>query len=211
MPNQAIWRALPCPHFVAGSDCTASRAQLDGAGALTLYVTPKRGAFIGTFDYGSGWPPRGVRASWAPPFTMTVRLKMPTTPGIWAVVWAMNTDRTTAQGMWEVDLAEPRSSLPETGAAYHHWWGSTHRSGGASAWIGGPGQWHTYRVIARADKTIYTVDGRTLFEREPLAGRFGLLVHALAGTAGTWQTNYGPTMLNSTTAKVKLDYLEVAR
>jgi hypothetical protein len=211
MPNQAIWRALPCPGFVTGSDCTASRAQLDGAGALALYVTSKRGAFLGTFDYGTGWPPTGVRASWSVPFTITARLKMPTTAGIWTVIWAMNTDRTREQGLWEVDLAEPRSALPDRGAAYHHWWGATHRLTGGSASIGGPGAWHTYRLYARADKTIYTVDGRTLFEAEPLAGRFGLLVQSLAGTAGSWQTAYGPAMPTTATLTSKIDYIEVSR
>jgi len=210
-PNAAVWRALPCQYLVRGSDCTASRARLDGAGALELIVTPSRGAFIGTFDYGTGWPPTGVRASWAPPFTITARLKMPTTPGIWTVVYAMNTDRTRSRGIWELDIAEPRSSLPNTGAAYHHWWGTTHTTGGASAWIGGPGQWHTYRLIARQDKTIYTVDGKTLLTREPLAGRFGLLIHSLAGLPNTWHTNYGPTMASGTTVRSKIDYVEVSR
>src|SRR5688572_18250500 len=99
-PNQAIRLSLACPGRVVG------------AGQLRMETTPNLGASIGTFQYGTGWPPTGgIRASWSAPFKMTARLKMPTTPGVWTIIWLMSVDRKIEQGIWELDMAEPRSSL----------------------------------------------------------------------------------------------------
>jgi hypothetical protein len=212
-PNQAVWRSLNCPGFVIGATCADARARLDGAGHLSLDVTPNQGAFIGTFAYGSGWPPTGpIRASWAVPFTLTARLKMPTTRGIWTAIWLMSTNRSKAQGVWELDAAEPRSSLPTTGACFQHFWrtGVKKKTQKGTVAIGGAGAWHTYRVSVRSDRTLYTVDGKTCVRASGVAGRFGLLIDSLAGRAGTWQTNFGPAM-TSGTARSKVDYVEVSR
>ena len=210
-PNSAFWKPLACTGFIQGRDCTSDRARLDGAGSLYLEVTPYRGGFIGTFDYGTGWPPSGaVRASWSVPFTVTARMKMPTVQGVWSIVWLMNVDRTRAQGIWELDGAEPRSSLPTRGAAYHHFFSeSGHWQYGCSVEIGGVGAWHTYTLQVLYDRTVYKVDGMTCMTRNAVKGRFGLLLTSLAGPAGSWFTNYGPAL--SGTARTYIDYVEVSR
>jgi beta-glucanase (GH16 family) len=210
-PNQAIWRSLTCP-FVQGVTCKDYRARLDGAGSLAIDVTPSEGGFIGTFNYGTGWPPSGVRAAWYVPFTLKARLKMPTKAGVWSGVWMMNVDRSLGQGIWELDVAEPRSSTPSKGSCFQHYFATgVHRQWGNHVEIGGIGQWHTYILTVTADRAVYTVDGMTCMLRTDSVpkGKFGLLIDSLAGKAGTWQTNYGPALSGS--ARTLVDYVEISR
>ena len=210
-PRTAYWKHLSCAGIIQGRDCTPDRARLDGAGSLYLETTPYRGGFVGTFDYGTGWPPTGaVRASWSVPFTVTTRMRMPTVQGVWTIVWLMNVDRSRAQGIWELDAAEPRSSLPTRGASYHHYFSSSgHWQYGCHVEIGGVGGWHTYTMQVLYDRTVYMVDGKVCMTRNPVKGRFGLLLTSLAGPAGSWFTNYGPAL--SGTARSYIDYIEVTR
>jgi hypothetical protein len=123
-----------CDDFTARACPKDANAFLDGKGQLVLRVrrepggfkgSPFSGAFIGTFAYGTGWPPAAVPGSWPVPYRAEIRARMPDADGIWTAIWAMNVDRTTSENIWELDIAEQRMTLPRTASARCRIWPAT--------------------------------------------------------------------------------------
>jgi hypothetical protein len=216
-PNPAVWLdpdITQCGHLVVGTTCPPSQARLDGRGHLELVVTRKRGAFISNFQYGTGWPPCCVLQSWPSPLRISIRARLPAARGVWAGLWVMNVDRPVSQPIYELDVMEERSSNPLLAGCYQH---SYQKVNGQviNPPVGGgvPGvdvrRWHTYSVQMLPGTTVYRVDGVPCLKAPPVSGAFGMQLSALAGKAGTWQTNTGPAIPRHKKARVKIAWVKV--
>jgi hypothetical protein len=187
-----------CGTLIAGVTCPAANSSVDGRGHLVLRVTPGQGAFTGTFQYGTGFPPRVVRGIYDAPATFTVRMRMPAATGVWA------------GGLWvtQVECWDHRVR-DDDGNGVIDWQREDHLGHG-----GVPARhaaWHTYAVRVTARAVTYRVDGRRCFRRVPGAvGRFGLLAFALSTRAGSWESGYGPGF-SAASARVLIDRVTVTR
>jgi hypothetical protein len=197
-PSKWVTRGERCDAFTAVSCPKDDNVFVDGAGNLVLRVAREpegwlggrySGAFVGTFQYGWGWPPKDVRASWAPPYHVEMRALMPNSPALWPVAWDMNVDRTQAQGISELDWAEQRMTHPEQATCHSHHWvdgKDTDVRDGALEVSHMGRNWHTYSADVFADRVEYRVDGRLCGTGPGVSGRFGLLLSSIVGAPDTW-------------------------
>jgi hypothetical protein len=211
-----------CGTIIAGTTCPVANSSIDGRGHLVLRVTPGQGAFTGTFQYGTGFPPRVVRGIYDAPATFTVRMRMPAATGVWAGgLWVTQVDRYATQGIDELEPAEERSGVPDVAECWDHRVRDDDGNGridrqredhlGHGVAPARRAAWHTYAVRVTARAVTYRVDGRRCFRRAPGAvGRFGLLAFASPTRPGSWAAGYGPGF-SAVSARVLIDRVTVTR
>jgi hypothetical protein len=222
-PKKWVLRGDKCDGFTKRSCAKNANVFQDGAGNLVMRVKrepngwlgggPFSGAFLGTFQYGSGWPPKNIKSSWAPPYHIEMRALMPNSPGLWTAAWDMNIDRTVAQGRWEIDWAEQRMTLPTTAGCHQHYWVySTDKN----TWDGRLNvsnmafNWHVYSADVLRDRVEYRVDGKLCGTGPGVSGRFGLLLDHIVGKPGTWgAAGAQPAANDPGPWDMKIDYVKV--
>jgi hypothetical protein len=186
----------------------------DGAGNLVLRATRTatgayRGALAGTFLWSGSWPPTTQTLSWAPPFDVTVRAKMTSSPALWAGPWWMSVNQTTAKGIFELDHAEQRTFQQTTHNSYIHYNKDLKQlrnpSFGCKLTLSSPlSQYHLYRMNVTLTSISFYADGRlcgtasnlvTPLGTPPLAAhRFGLLLMNMVPSPQMWGSGgYTPT------------------
>lgn len=173
--------------FQNGGGDLVLRVQRESSNYLT--GGPYSGAFMSTFNYGSGWPPTGIKASFPVPFHIDVRALMPETPGAWPALWLKNTNYTAAQGMYELDVGEERLTYPTTGICHSHFWvnGTDQNPWGSQLTVSDMGQnWHDYSADVYSDHVTYYVDGAACGTSYGATGQFGINLDNILGTPGSW-------------------------
>lgn len=223
--NAAVWtvRDNDCAEGITIYSCArASNVYQDGAGHAVLRAQreptnflsggPYSGAFIGTFTY-SGWPPPGIKFDVAVPFRVQMSALMPNSPGLWPALWPSSTNRTTTQGIYELDVAEERMTRPAVAECHEHLFN------GGFAWDGSlalgtsmAAAYHTYGADVYADHVDYSVDGvRCGTGPAPgVAGRFGLLLDNVVAAPGSWGAEGGqPAASDPGPWPMLIDWIEV--
>jgi hypothetical protein len=161
-----------------------------GRGVDCLVGGPYSGAWIETYEYGSGWPPTRVLASWPTPFRYEYRALFPKTAGAWASAGSVqNTDRATWQNIYELDVAEERTTFPTEIGFHQHTWASGRDIAVADGWAVASDirfNWHTVSVAGYNDRTEYRVDGDLRATLYGVAGRFGAILHNGIAPPGSW-------------------------
>jgi hypothetical protein len=224
-PAKWLLRGEVCDDFTSHSCPRNANVFHDGAGNLVLRARrepagwlgggPYSGAFLGTFAYGSGWPPRKVTASWSVPYRIEMRALMPAGAGLWAAAWDMSVDRTQRQGPWELDWAEARLGDPTRAGCYQHRWVN---GVDVAPWAGGltvtdmTRNWHVYSADVSADRVEYRVDGVLCGVAPGVRGRFGLLLDLVVGAPGSWGSGGGqPSPDDPGPWDLKIDHVRVTR
>ncbi len=224
-PAKWVPRGDTCDGFVAQSCPRDANVFQDGNGSLVLRVQresdgrlgsgPYSGAFLGTFAYGSGWPARNVKASWAVPYHIEMRALMPASAGLWPIAWDVNVDRSQGEGVRELDWSEQRMSYPTTaGCHQHNWIGGvdTQIWDGERAVSDMAHNWHTYSADVWPDRVEYRVDGRKCgLGPSGVTGRFGLLLNNVVSKPGTWSSGgLQPAATDPGPWDMKVDYVRVS-
>ena len=224
-PDASKWmgRGDGCDDFSSKACPRDANAYLSGDGNLVLRARREpdgykgnrfSSAVLGTFAYGTGWPPAQVKAAWAVPYHIEVRALMPNSPGLWSVAWPMNVDRTTSDPIWELDMAEERMGMPTTAGCHQHKWV---RGADKQTWDGQltvpdmSRNWHVYSADVTADRVEYRVDG-ALCGTGPsgVTGRFGLLLSNVVAAPGSWASGGGqPAAGDGGPWDMKVDYVRV--
>lgn len=178
----------------------AENAFLDGNGNLVLRITREAwlgkqyaGAMIGTYKYGSGWPPATLLKSFPAPFRYEVRFLLPNAPGMWSGAgWLQNVDRTNTQAIHELDCGECRSAT-RYGTSQHLWIGSTDTLNETSSIAGPDGHaaFQTMAVEVRGTGNTYFLNGLQVTPHSGATGRFGVQLHNVLGGT-TLPTDSGP-------------------
>jgi hypothetical protein len=207
VPSARAWRSFDgdTSPYLAASPVRTDNAFLNGTGQLVLRVQREpdgytgpfskaaaySSSFIGTFDYGSGWPPTIVRRDWRVPLTIEMRAQMPDAPGLWAGLWPISTDRNnTTEGVYEIDAAEERTTLASEAGCHEHLFRGGHD---VRPWDGAVrpvtlSDWHVYRVDIHHSRVDYWVDGRRCGNGPApgVTGRFGILLDNKVAPPGSW-------------------------
>jgi hypothetical protein len=205
-PNPSSWTAFPndISGYLRTSPVRAENARQTGTGRLAMrvqrepdgyrgpFATPAAysSSFIGTFGYGTGWPPTGVKRSFPVPFRVEMRARYPDAPGLWGGLWPMSVDRDNrGQGVYELDVAEQRTTLPTEAGCHWHLF----RDGAVTSWDGARrnvtlSDWHVYGAIVRRGGVDYYVDGRRCGTGPApgVTGRFGILLDMKVAPPGSW-------------------------
>lgn len=204
----------------------------DGSGSLILRDKREAtalcginysGAFIGTFSYGSGWPPTGIKHDFAVPARFEARILEPASGGIFSSWWMMETNKTTAQGIDEVDIADNRQTFPTDNLCGTHHWVNGSDTNAWSYHMATTDQttnWHVYSANVYGDHIDFYVDGaRCGTGPAPGAGadaRMGLLLQTRVPTCITtpstcWASGYssGPAAGSPGPWDMKVDYVKV--
>jgi hypothetical protein len=168
---------------------------------------------MGTFQYGMGWPPPNVKASWTVPFRIEVRALMPDSPGLWPIVWPMNVDRSRSQQIHELDVVEQRMTQPTVSGCHQHTWlnGVDIAAWDGHRTVSHTGRnWHTYSADVRADRVEYRVDGELCGVAPGVSGRFGVLVNNWVAKPGSWgSAGAQPAATDPGPWDLKLDHVRV--
>lgn len=186
--------------------CDVHAPRLDGHGHLLLPSKPTIGSVVGTFRYdGHGWPaPRNaIGASWRVPFTVSVRMKVPTDAGWAATAWLHQVD--ASRNVAELDFAEPRTAIPWQTEGFYHLWNATPARPappGAKVWdpthwmVPGTyrfpagrrlGDWHTYAARVGTSRTTFMVDGHAVTTAVTrTTGWHSLVLQNIPGKTGSW-------------------------
>lgn len=203
----------------------------DGAGNLTMQVRREpqgvpapngtqasySGAFIGTFGYGTGWPPTDIKFTASVPYHVEMRALLPASPGLWAGLWPMSTDRTRADGIYELDVAEERLTLPTQAGCHQHLWTNgtdTPQFNGAATVSDMTRNWHTYRADVTGNVVDYWIDDiRCGTGPAPgVTGNQGILLDAKVGNPGSWGAAGGtPDPADPGPWNLLIDYIRVTR
>lgn len=227
-PDPAKWVNLDGVYYdKAASRAKAANAFHDGHGNMILRVTRDPaapggfwGAILGSYRYQTGWPPSPVLASWPVPFRYEVKFLLPNVAGAWCGPgWLQNIDHTVAQGLWELDCGETRSTFPTLfGANQHHWTldatgkevdSLSESAHGVAA--DGRTAWHVMAVEATAVGTMYFLDGVAIASHHGVDGRFGVLLHNVIATLSSWGSgNAAPTATDPGPWDFKIDYVRVS-
>jgi len=214
MGDLAQWINLDGISWGGVSPSKASNAYIDN-GNLVLRATRNAdgsysGAIVGTFQWGTGWPPKTLH-SWPVPFRYETRILYNSTPGTWQTGgWLSNVDVQGSAGT-EIDCGELRGTYPTVlGLNQHLWSGSTDtRPEGAHATITA-GQWHTVAVEARTTGTTYFVDGVQVAAHSGVSGSFGVLLHnAIAPTSSWGSGGQNPAATDPGPWYTRIDYVRV--
>jgi len=195
-------------------------AGFTGAFGTTAYMSS---SFIGTFGYGTGWPPQNVKFDAAVPTSGTtplhfeMRANMPDAAGLWAGFWPMSTNRNTStDGVWELDVAEQPTNVPTEIGVHQHFY-----KGGKDVqpWNGSKQissirrNWHVYSADVTRTSVTYLVDGQLIGRAPGVAGRFGILLDNKVAPAGTWAAGgpNGASVSNTDPGPwdLKIDYIRV--
>lgn len=194
-PDATKWNVQNGVYYGAMSCSKSVNAFLDGQGHLVLRATrepagwcsqdhaPFAGGSVGTYKYQTGWPPQGIKSSWPAGFRYEVRFKCSpvTGSGAWENAgWLQNVDRTSSQGLWELDTSEERTSPTEIGMNQHKWVGSTDVSneGGGAPTTDCRSDWHTVTVDTYpSGGTKYYLDGVYVTTHSSVGGSFGVQIH----------------------------------
>lgn len=201
-----------------GGPVRAGNVFQDGQGNLVVRASRSGsafvGGFVGTFAYGSGWPPLNVKGSWPVPFRLDVRARMPNTPGAHAGIWLMNTDRTQAQTIYELDVAEERMSQPTVAGSHQHAWlnGKDTDAQDATLTVSNmASNWHVYSSEVHADHVTDYVDGQAVGTFYGVTGHFGLLLSCEIDPAGSWGAAGGqPAASDPGPWDMLVDYVHVS-
>jgi hypothetical protein len=226
-PDPAKWvlHDENCAEIATWSCVRSANAFQDGRGDLILRTKrepsnylgggPFSGAWIATFNYGSGWPASTVKAAWPVPYHIEMRAKMPPTPGAWPAAWNINVDRPTSQTIYELDWAEERMSYPTSVGCHQHQWLHGADSG---AWDGGSSlatmgtSFHIYSADVYADRTEYRVDGALCGVGPATSGTQGLVLDNMIAPPGSWASGgQQPATADSGPWDLTIDYVRVTR
>lgn len=196
----------------------------DGAGHLVLRTKRESsnwlggglysGAWVSTFNYGYGWPPPTIKAGFSVPYHIEMSAKMPGTTGGWSVLWPMNVDRSTAQGIYELDVAEERMTYPTSAGCHQHYWlnGSDQKAWDGSVTVTDMGKnWHTYAADVYSDHVTYSVDGLTCGTAYGVSGKFGIILDNAIGSPGSWGSGGSqPNLSDPGPWDFAIDYIRVS-
>lgn len=191
---------------------------LDGNGHLIVQTARNSsGGFTGgladMFQYATGWPPANIKESLTVPFQVDVRMRMPAVAGDHGGAWLINTDAPTSQNIYEIDMAEERTSLPTTGGCHQHTWlgGVDQQPANSSVAITDmAANWHVYTTQVYADHVNDYVDGQLCgtFYGVGAGRQFGMLIDNGIGTAGSWEAGGGqPAATDPGPWQMQVDYV----
>lgn len=208
-----------------GGGIKDANAFLDGRGHLVMRIKrePRRlcgikfsSSFIGTFNYGSGWPPTRVKASVSLPFHIEMSALMPDSPGTWAALWLMSVDRPASRNYYELDVADERMSFPRSAGCHTHIWPSNSRAWDGATSVSNMGtHWHVYSADVSPHHVSYFVDGMRCGPGSSWtvpSGRYGLLIDNIipTGRTHTWGAGGGwPAAADPGPWDMKVDYIKV--
>ncbi len=200
-PDPTKWVNLDGIDLGVGSFGKAANAFLDGQGSLVLRISrepwhgsPFAGAFLGSYQYQTGWPPSPIKAAFPVPFRYEVSFIEPDVDGAWiSPGWLQNVDKTTAQGIVEIDLAECSTSKPTWIGANQHKWQLVNgtvqdvlaENGGTNA-TDARHNWHLVAAEVRDTETKYFLDGALMATHSGANGKFGTYLQAAIAPAGSW-------------------------
>lgn len=201
----------------------SENVSLDGRGHLVLDLkrapantedsNPFSGAWIETFDYGSGWPPFGIKKSFKPPFRVVMRAKQPPTAGAWTALWLMNTDRPDQRPNNELDVAEERLSFPTDAGMHQHLWlngADRHSWDGHRTVSDMTIHWHLFAADVYTTHVSYFVDNVSVGTASGVSGAFGLMLDATLGAPGSWGAGRGqPAATDPGPWPMLVDYVRV--
>jgi len=194
-----------CTGFMQGSCPARNNVFRDGEGHLVLRVrrqgTRYRGAIAGTFIYTGSWPPASKTIGWRPPFTVKLRAKMPSSPGLWSSAWYQSVNQPRARGLFELDQVEQRTSVPFRHNTFVHF----HKNGAvvdALDWdcfmdlSTAVSTYHVYTMVVASASVVFRVDNRLCGTYTNLAvpagsaafsqHTFGVLLQNVVGAPGSW-------------------------
>lgn len=208
--------AYSCPKhsnvFQDGSGHLVLRTQRESSNYLS--GGPYSGAWVSTFNYGYGWPPTSVKASFPVPFHIEMSALMPETPGGWPAFWPMNVDKTSAQGINELDVAEERMTNPTVAGCHQHYWvnGTDQKSWDGSLTVADMGQnSHVYSADVYSDHVDYQVDGQKCGTASGAGGKFGIVLDNAIGSPGSWGSGGGqPASSDPGPWDFLVDYIRVS-
>jgi hypothetical protein len=202
-----------------GDPATASNVFLDGSSHLVVRTARNStggytGGFLATFNYGSGWPPTGIKASLPVPFRIDMRALMPNTAGAHSSLWMMNVDRPTSQNIYELDTAEERTTLATTFGSHQHTWlnGSDTRPVDGQLTISSMRtNWHVYSADVYSDHVTTYCDGVRGATFYGVSGHFGAILSNGIAPAGTWGAAGGqPSSNDPGPWDMLVDYVHVS-
>jgi hypothetical protein len=195
-----------CPNYMGQSCHKSSNVFQDGAGHLVLRAQREpsgymgyqySGAQIATFLYGWGWPAPAQynRFLVAPPYRVDVRSRWPRLPGGYGTVpWMHTADRSRSQLIYEFDLADNRTSVPNDHlCAYHEWLEGSDQRFATGHLPVNLLEWHTYTVEARLDSTKFYVDGMHCLTTWGTQSNQGLMMNWGVAKPNLWYSAYGST------------------
>ncbi|HET6916167.1 MAG TPA: family 16 glycosylhydrolase [Acidimicrobiales bacterium] len=216
-PDPSKWYVMNGTQ-INGNTCSSANVFLDGNGHLVVRASRSGSAFtagfLGTFNY-SGWPPSGVKETFSLPFKVEASMLMPSTPGAWAALWAMNTDRPTSQDIYELDMAEERLTQPTVAGTHQHTWLNGVDQAPADATKSGVSDmtknWHTYSCEVYSNVVQSYIDGAPIGTGfYGVSGSFGLLLNNGIGNSGSWGADGGqPASTDPGPWDLLVDYVHV--
>lgn len=176
---------------------------------------PYSGSWISTFRYGYGWPATGVKATTPVPFKVEMRALKPNTPGAWPSLWAMNTDRSTSQNIYELDISEQRMTYPTSAGCHQHTWlnGSDIQAWDGAATVSNMAiNWHLFSANVYTDRVEYYVDGISCGTSYGVNGNFGLILNNAIALPGSWGSGNGqPASSDPGPWDFLVDYVRVTK
>ncbi len=175
---------------------------------------PYSGAWLSTFEYGSGWPASNVKASLNVPYKIEMKALMPNTPGAWPSIWAINVDKPNFQNIYELDIAEQRMTYPTSAGCHQHTWlnGSDRGAWDGSITVSDMGlNWHVYSANVYADRVEYKVDGDLCGTAYGVSGRHGIILNNLIADPNSWGAGgQQPASTDTGPWDFKIDYIRAS-
>jgi hypothetical protein len=232
VPDSVSWTPLtPNDVFLRQAPPQTGNVFQDGNGNLVLRVKREpggvldaggvshnfSGSIVGTFNYGSGWPPTAKKQTWTIPFAIEARILRPNHPNMWPALWMMGTNKTTAQGITEIDWAENKTTTPTAAVAFQHLWANgvdVRNQATSTQTVTDQGtNWHVWRVEVRQTGVSYYIDNTLL-------GTLGALVNGDLATAqndaefgllinNTVESTFAPAVTAAGPWDLLVDYVKV--